>query len=1218
MQVVPKDGATATATTVEAPSLERPSIVQLKIAPEKVARFERHGDDLTLVLRDGSTTLIPGFFAGYPDNGRNDLLLEDDAGVLWWGQYSSPWSEFHFTEIEWLDGAPVLPTEGIPAWLLAGLALLGVGAAASGGGGGGGAAPSLVVNQPPSGEAHALGLRAGEVGQGRVVGRDADGDVVSYTLSKLPVHGSVTLDPATGEFTYTPESGYQGSDAFEVTIDDGKGGSSVVGVPVTVEPPENQAPTASAPPLSTLEDQPVDGKVTAEDVDGDTLAFTVGESPQHGTVTLDAESGEYTYTPDADYQGTDSFTVVVSDGNGGTTTSTVNVTVTPVNDAPAVPNYTLTTPEDTPLEGRVVGSDVDGDDLSYAVGTPPANGTVVLNPDGSYSYNPGTNFNGADSFTVVVSDGNGGTTTSTVNVTVAPVNDAPAAPNYTLTTPEDTPLEGRVVGSDVDGDDLSYAVGTSPANGTVVLNPDGSYSYNPGTNFNGTDSFTVVVSDGNGGTTTSTVNVTVTPVNDAPVFVDPDNGAPVDTYDFGYEENSPQTAILGVVQTTDGDSPSVTYAIVAGNESGWFEIDAIGQIRLTPAGVAAQANDYEAGPNVHALTVRASDGSGGETDIAVTLSEQDTNEAPTVSVTAGGTLYEEGLPDGIHSGPAPATVTTGTLSIADGDTGTVPSDLTVSLVGPAGSTSGGQPVVWSWNASTTTLTGTTTVDGISTQVMSIQVGPVSQTGAGNFTAVYTATLTGAIDHPASGEDALSLNFAATVSDGVNTSPVANIVVTVQDDAPVLGDGAMTVNVEPLQTNLMVILDLSGSMGNENPSRLERAKQAIENLIESYDSYGDVKVKLVTFSTGGQARVDWMDPVVAISTINALSASGSTNYWAALQAAMGSSGYDAQGKLVGPNVQNVSYFFTDGEPTSGNGITASRESQWVEFVAGRDIHSYAIGIGNSLDSTHQAQVDPIAYDGSEGGAGTNTNGLIISDTSQLDEVLQGTVGAPASGNLLAGGLGEGQGFGADGGHVSSLTIDGDVYTYDSETGVMTVAADAGAPNYSYSELTKAVTITTEAGGTLVVNFATGEFTYQAKPEAYTEVLTYQVTDGDGDVSNVATQTLNVTFAADPAPAVAPPEALDLDAAAGRETVAESSLETDAEAMTWTDLLRGHSASESSLEALLTSALPTAAPQAEAASPAAWSDAGALIDTSAYTPPSVSALDEDIHHTSVMYV
>ncbi|MCX2576382.1 DUF7507 domain-containing protein, partial [Pedobacter sandarakinus] len=170
----------------------------------------------------------------------------------------------------------------------------------------------------------------------------------------------------------------------------------------------------------------------------------------------------------------------------------------------------VTTPEDVAVSGSITASDADGDPLTFATTTPPANGTVVLNADGTYTYTPKANFNGTDSFVVTVSDGKGGSTTVTINVTVTPVNDAPVATTpVNVVTNQNSPVSGVITATDVDGDLLSYTIATPPANGTVVLNPDGTFTYTPNNNFSGADSFTVRVSDGKGGSTLVTVNVGV-------------------------------------------------------------------------------------------------------------------------------------------------------------------------------------------------------------------------------------------------------------------------------------------------------------------------------------------------------------------------------------------------------------------------------------------------------------------------------------------------------------------------------------------------------------------------------------------------------------------------------------------------------------------------------------------------------------------------------------
>jgi len=204
----------------------------------------------------------------------------------------------------------------------------------------------------------------------------------------------------------------------------------------------------------------------------------------------------------------------VSDGNGGTDTVTVTIDVTPVNDAPIGTGDSKTIPEDTAATGKVTGTDVDGDTLTYTKNTNPSHGTVVVNANGTYTYTPNANYNGPDSFTVTVSDGNGGTDTVTVTIDVTPVNDAPIGTGDSKTIPEDTQATGKVTGSDVDGDTLTYTKNTNPNHGTVVVNADGTYSYTPNVNYNGPDSFTVLVSDGDGGKVLVTVNITVTPVNE--------------------------------------------------------------------------------------------------------------------------------------------------------------------------------------------------------------------------------------------------------------------------------------------------------------------------------------------------------------------------------------------------------------------------------------------------------------------------------------------------------------------------------------------------------------------------------------------------------------------------------------------------------------------------------------------------------------------------------
>ncbi|PSW68446.1 hypothetical protein C9J41_21670, partial [Photobacterium sp. GB-50] len=195
----------------------------------------------------------------------------------------------------------------------------------------------------------------------------------------------------------------------------------------------------------------------------------------------------------------------------------------------------------------------------------PTNGQVTVNTDGTWTYTPNNDFNGDDSFNVEVNDGNGGTDTITVNVTVKPINDAPVlvddnndplGSDITVTTDEEVAVSGQLSATDVDGDNLTFTQSSNPTNGQVTVNTDGTWTYTPNNDFNGDDSFNVEVNDGNGGTDTITVNVTVKPINDAPVLVD-DNNDPLGT-DITVTTDE-EVAVSGQLSATDVDGDNLTF-----------------------------------------------------------------------------------------------------------------------------------------------------------------------------------------------------------------------------------------------------------------------------------------------------------------------------------------------------------------------------------------------------------------------------------------------------------------------------------------------------------------------------------------------------------------------------------------------------------------------------------------------------------------------------------
>ena len=241
----------------------------------------------------------------------------------------------------------------------------------------------------------------------------------------------------------------------------------------------------------------------------------------------------------------DSFTYQASDGSLQSAVATVHLTVTPVNDAPVAVNDSYSTPEDTVLtivSPGVLGndSDVDGDPLTAIIVANPSHGSVTLNPNGSFTYTPSTNYNGPDSFTYKANDGTVNGNVATVNITVTAVNDPPVAIDDVYTINEDTTLTTSAAtgvlanDTDVDSTNLTASVVTNPLHGLLTFNSDGSFTYIPAANYNGTDSFTYQAVDSQTNSATATVTINIAPVNDAPVAQDDSYTTAEDTLLFGF------------------------------------------------------------------------------------------------------------------------------------------------------------------------------------------------------------------------------------------------------------------------------------------------------------------------------------------------------------------------------------------------------------------------------------------------------------------------------------------------------------------------------------------------------------------------------------------------------------------------------------------------------------------------------------------------------------
>ncbi|MFP4165455.1 MAG: Ig-like domain-containing protein, partial [Chitinispirillaceae bacterium] len=217
------------------------------------------------------------------------------------------------------------------------------------------------------------------------------------------------------------------------------------------------------------------------------------------------------YTPDPDFNGSDSYTYITGDEHGDTASAAVHVTVNPVNDTPVANNDVVNVDEDGTVLINVLSNDtdVDKDILSIIGFTQGRNGTVTKEGS-SLRYTPDADFNGSDEFSYDISDGNGGIATGMVTVAINSINDAPVAVDDDVEVDEDGTVIVDVTANDtdVDGDVVVISSFTHGTNGSVAQD-DGSLRYEPDAGYYGSDSFTYTVSDGNGGVSSATVYVDV-------------------------------------------------------------------------------------------------------------------------------------------------------------------------------------------------------------------------------------------------------------------------------------------------------------------------------------------------------------------------------------------------------------------------------------------------------------------------------------------------------------------------------------------------------------------------------------------------------------------------------------------------------------------------------------------------------------------------------------
>ncbi|MBL4661481.1 MAG: tandem-95 repeat protein, partial [Alcanivoracaceae bacterium] len=383
---------------------------------------------------------------------------------------------------------------------------------------------------------------------------DADADTLTYIIEQQPSNGILT---GTGpEYNYTPNGVYVGDDSFSFKVNDGKKDSNISVIDITVIN-NNQPPVAQSQTISTPEDHSLNITLTGSDVDNDTLSYQIISQPNQGTLTGNAPN--LTYTPAANYHGSDQFSFLVNDGSVDSAVANVSLTINPVNDTPIANSETLNTLEDESLVITLIATDVDNDPLSFQIIMAPAQGVLTGNIP-NITYIPNSDFNGNDQFSYIANDGQQDSSIATINLNITAVNDTPVATAFAKSTAEDTSVAISLQGTDIDNDQLTYIIVSQPSHGSLLGNaPD--LIYQPPTDYHGEDSFTYLVNDGHEDSATVQVGLSIQAVNDEPIAHDINNIVVE-------EDSSISIELTGFDQDGDQLSYQITTVVTNGTLTG--------------------------------------------------------------------------------------------------------------------------------------------------------------------------------------------------------------------------------------------------------------------------------------------------------------------------------------------------------------------------------------------------------------------------------------------------------------------------------------------------------------------------------------------------------------------------------------------------------------------------------------------------------------------------
>lgn len=399
----------------------------------------------------------------------------------------------------------------------------------------------------------------------------------------------------------------------------------------------NSPPVAEPGSATTQEDEPVQITLMASEPDREHLTYNIEKIPSHGS--LSGKPPQLTYTPASNYHGQDSFDFSISGAKANKDRATISIAILSINDTPIAYHRSENIKVNKTLNTVLTGSDADGDSLTFTISKEPEHGRLIydsnFNTNGKLIYKPEPDFEGQDSFTFKLNDGKIDSAPATVSIKVAP-NLLPIAESHSVTTPEDTPVQISLIGSDPDSDPLSYKIISGTSNGklngqyiisgTAYSSSNGSapnLTYTPDKNFNGTDSFSFKVNDGTEDSKPATISITVSSVNDPPEAKDD-------------------------IAVTEEDTPLLNIDVLANdsdidNEGRYLYLDTFlvtsvtqgknGRVTINPdSSLSYSPNENFFGSDEFTYTIRDNKGDSDTARVRITVTKN--NDAPNITSAA--------------------------------------------------------------------------------------------------------------------------------------------------------------------------------------------------------------------------------------------------------------------------------------------------------------------------------------------------------------------------------------------------------------------------------------------------------------------------------------------------------------------------------------------------------------------------------------------------------